>query len=195
MKKALYIGMTAGLLLLVGCGDDATKADGSVHYVTNPEIQAKGMGQIKGMLGKMKPTLKKALKADHTGMGGLIMCSSAAGEMGKKYNASLPEGSSIRRTALKYRNEKNKPDTTDIAVMQKLEKSRAFDKPLVVEMSDSFRIYKALPVKKACLTCHGIESEMFPMMKKFIEKKYPQDKAVNFKENDLRGVIISTIKK
>lgn len=195
MKKELLLSVALGLLVLNSCSEKNETSVAGIKYVENAAIEAKGMTQIMGMLKKMKPVLKKALEADKTGMGAMIMCASAAPEMGKKYNATLPEGSSIRRTALKYRNPKNKPDATDTAVMQKFVEGRPFDKPLVVEMGDSFRVYKALPVKKACVTCHGDEATLPATMKKFLDKKYPADLAVNFKENDFRGVVVSTTKK
>ncbi len=195
----------SAMLMLSACNETATKTttedspktekSSSVKYVDNAEIQAKGMKQIKGLVGTVKPALKGAMQNDKTGMEALKMCSTSAHEMGKKYNASLPEGSSIRRTALKYRNPNNKPDATDVEVMEKLKADKTFKKPLVVDMGDSFRVYKALPVKKPCLVCHGDTKKMSSSMLETLKKDYPDDMAVNFKEGDFRGVIVSTIKK
>jgi hypothetical protein len=166
-----------------------------VKYIDNPEIQAKGMKQIKGLISGVKPALEATFKTDKSGIEGMKMCSTSAQKMGKKYNETLPKDSHIRRTALKYRNPDNKPDATDIVVMEKLKSNNTFNKPLVVDMKDHYRVYKALPVHKPCLACHGDAKEFSPQMSQIIKKNYPNDLAIDFKEHDFRGVIVSEIKK
>jgi len=167
----------------------------TVNYVQNAEIQAKGMKQVKGLIEGVKPALMSTLKKDPTGVEGTVMCSTKAHEMGANYNKSLPEGSSIRRTAIKFRNPNNKPDATDLVVMNDIIADGNLSKPLVVDMGESFRVYKALPTKKACLKCHGDADNMPKEMKELINKKYPKDLATGFKEHEFRGVIVSEIKK
>ena len=167
----------------------------TVNYVKNTEIQAKGMKQVKGLIGGVKPALMATLKKDQTGVEGTVMCSTKAQEMGANYNKSLPEGSSIRRTAIKFRNPNNKPDATDSIVMNDMIADGNFSKPLVVDMGESFRVYKALPVHKPCLKCHGDATKMPTKMKELINKTYPKDLATDFKEHEFRGVIVSEIKK
>ncbi len=198
MKRELLSTMALGAILMLNSCTETTsdnKKVTEVKYVENTEIQAKGMKQIKGLINGVKPALMGALKTDKTGIEGMEMCSVSAIEMGKKYNASLPKDSSIRRTALKYRNPNNKPDATDVVVMEKLKSDNSFKKPLVVDMGDNYRVYKALPVHKPCLVCHGDTKTMSPSMLKIIKEKYPNDLAVDFKEHEFRGVIVSTIKK
>ena len=167
----------------------------TVNYVKNAEIQAKGLKQAKGMIEGVKPTLMATLEKDPTGVEGTIMCSTKAQEMGANYNKSLPEGSSIRRTAIKYRNPNNKPDATDLVVMNDMIADGNLSKPLVVDMGENFRVYKALPMHKPCLKCHGDTNSMDPKMKEIISKNYPNDLATGFKEHEFRGVIVSEIKK
>jgi len=197
MKKSLLsIVAISTLFVVIGCTEKgAEESHVKVNFVNNAEIQNKGMAQIKGILMKLKPTIKSSLKEDKTGLAGVEMCSTSAIEMGKAYNATLPTDSSIRRTALKYRNPNNKPDATDIAVMKKFIESKDFKKPLVVEMDDSFRVYKALPIIQPCLACHGAKKDMNAKTVEMIEKKYPHDLAIDFKLGELRGVVISNIKK
>jgi hypothetical protein len=202
MKKQLLSTMVLGaVLILSACSETTTSATKNsqkttnVKYVKNAEIEAKGMKQIKGLISGVKPALMGTLKSDKSGISGMEMCSTSAMEMGKKYNASLPKDSKVRRTALKYRNPNNKPDATDTVVMTKLKADNSFDKPLVVDMGDSFRVYKALPTHKPCLVCHGDVKKMSSSMLETIKEKYPNDLAVNFKEHDFRGVIVSTINK
>ena len=197
MKRTLLSVVAISTLFVVtGCTEKgAEESHLKVNFVNNSEIQNKGMGQIKGILMKLKPTIKNSLTEDKTGLAGVEMCSTSALEMGKAYNATLPKDSSIRRTAIKYRNPNNKPNATDIAVMNKFIESKEFKKPLVVEMDESFRVYKALPIMQPCLACHGAKKDMNAKTVEMINKKYPHDLATDFKLGELRGVIISTIKK
>ncbi len=173
----------------------ATEQKVTVNYVKNPEIQAKGLKQAKGMIDSVKPLLMDSLKKDKTGVDGTVMCSTSAHDMGANYNKTLPEGSKIRRTAIKYRNPDNKPDATDLVVMNDMIADGNLSKPLVVDMGDNFRVYKALPTHKPCLACHGDETKMPTKMREIINREYPNDLATGFKEHEFRGVIVSEIKK
>jgi len=198
MKRQFFSVVALGAIFMLSACSESTPISQQVtvvKYVKNSDIEAKGMKQIKGLMVNLKTALMSTLKSDKTGIGGMEMCSASAIDMREKYNSSLPKGSEVRRTALKYRNPKNKPDTTDVSVMKKLKADNNFKKPLVVDMGDSYRVYKALPIHKACLTCHGSTKKMSPSMLKIIKEKYPNDLAVNFKEKDFRGVVVSTILK
>jgi hypothetical protein len=200
MKKRFYISALLSTVLLATtlCAENNTTVQTekiSVTYVQNAQIAAKGVAQAKGLIGAIKPALMAAMKKDKTGVEGTVMCSEAAQEMTANYNKTLPEGSKVRRTALKYRNPENKPDATDLAVMEHIVADGNFSKPAVVDMGESFRVYKALPTHKPCLVCHGDKEKMPAKMKEILEKKYPTDLATGFKEHDFRGVIISEIKK
>jgi len=41
----------------------------------------------------------------------------------------------------------------------------------------------------ACLKCHGNEEKISGEVKELIVKKYPDDKAVGYKNGDLRGAV------
>jgi hypothetical protein len=187
MKKTLLFSALLTSSLLAG--------ETTVNYVTNAEIATKGVAQAKGLIGAIKPSLMAAMKKDHSGVEGTIMCSDAAQEMTASYNKTLPKGSRVRRTALKYRNPANKPDSTDVVVMEHIVVDGNFSKPVVVDMGSEFRVYKALPNHKPCLACHGDKTKMPEKMKEILNTKYPKDLATEFKEHDFRGVIISEIQK
>ena len=63
----------------------------------------------------------------------------------------------------------------------------------VVEEGNVTRIYKPLATGGVCLKCHGqnVSNELIEM----IAESYPLDKAMDFKEGDLRGVIVAEIEK
>ena len=161
-------------------------------------IKKEGVGYIK-MLGKaLKSELEKHLKADPSGLEALAFCSGSAGNITKEVNAKLPAYAKVRRTALRVRNDKtNTSDATDKQIMEKFEheiaKKQLDDKTIeVVKVGDTTRIYKPLVTKPVCLKCHG--SDLAPKIAEAIKSAYPQDKAIGFKEGELRGVIVAEIK-
>lgn len=191
MKKALLLSTILCISML--------HAD---NNVTNPQLSKKqeGVKYIK-MLGKtLKTHLQTEMKSDKTALKALNFCTTKADELTQEINSKLPEGVSVRRTALKTRTDENKPDTLDIAIMESIiadmNKSNVdLSKPLMVETVSSHRVYKPLYVVPACMKCHGNEKSINPDVQKAIAKTYPNDQAVNFKLGDLRGVIVAEMPK
>ena len=150
------------------------------------------------MLGKaLKSELQKHLKEDPSGVKAFDFCSKKADEITKEVNSKLPEGASVRRTALKTRNPNNKPDAIDEGVMEVFE-INAIEKNLsptnIIKIPDGnyTRYYKPLLVQDACLKCHG--ESVSDEIKAKIKEHYPKDIAVGFKNGDFRGVIVSRVK-
>ncbi|CAA6811020.1 MAG: Cytochrome c family protein [uncultured Sulfurovum sp.] len=165
----------------------------TVSYANDKEfIKDQGMMHIKSFMETLQPTLMGLMKSDKTYQTAMGGCTSMAQKMTSDYNAISPD-TKIRRTALKYRNEKNKPDATDTVVMERFLASNNLTEPLVVEMPNNYRVYKALDMKQPCLACHGdtISQELVKML----EKSYPKDMATHFKLGEFRGVIIAEVKK
>ncbi len=168
---------------------------------TETEMTAKqeGVKYIKMLGGTLKTQLQKHMKADKTGVGAVTFCTTDAVKITAEVNAKLPVYAKVRRTALKLRNEdKNAADALDTKIMQEyiasMEAKTFSPKDIkVVEDGDVTRVYKPLLAKNVCLVCHG--SKISTAIQEEITKGYPHDKAVNFKENSLRGVIVAEIKK
>jgi len=170
-----------------------TSIEATVNYANNNEsIKKKGMLHIKSFMGTLKPTLMSLMQSDPTHKTALGGCSSMAQKMTDDYNAVSPD-TKIRRTALRYRNEKNRPDATDTTVMERFLASNDFSKPLVVEMPTHYRVYKALAIKQACLACHG--TNISKDLQEMLVTKYPTDMATNFKLGEFRGVVVAEVQK
>ncbi len=163
----------------------------SVNYVSKPIVIEQGMLHIKGFMGTLKPTLKSALKQDKSAVTAMGACSSMAMQMTNDYN-NVTQGVKIRRTALKYRNPKNKPDNIDKEVMYRLQAVND-GKPVAVDMGNAYRVYKPLKMKQSCLLCHG--SNISPKISQMIKTKYPHDLATGFKLGEFRGAVVAEISK
>jgi hypothetical protein len=172
-----------------------TISNNKVNYVKNkPLIEEEGMLHIKSFMQTLKPTLMDLMKMDDTYVTALGGCSTLAYKMTDDYS-QLSDTVDIRRTALRYRNPANAPDTTDSHVMENMKSSKNFKKPLVVEMPNHYRVYKALDMKKPCLACHGDIENMSSKLVKLIDKTYPKDLATGLKLGEFRGVVVAEIKK
>jgi len=165
----------------------------TVTYANDKKnVQEEGMLHIESFMETLKPTLMGLIKSDKTYQTAMGGCTSMAQGMTNDYNAISPN-TKIRRTALKYRNEKNKPDDTDTVVMERFLASKNLKEPLVVEMPNHYRVYKALDMKQPCLACHG--ENISNDLGKMLEKSYPKDMATNFKLGEFRGVVVAEVKK
>jgi hypothetical protein len=163
-----------------------------------PTAKEQGAAAIKQLGGALKSELQAKMKKDPSGMEAVKFCTENAGTITKDVNGKLPENVSVRRTSLKPRNSTNKPDETDVNVMDVFAKEIAAKQISpgtikVVEANGAIRVYKPLVTQKVCLKCHG--SNISPEISTVIKGKYPNDQATGFKESDLRGVIVAEVKK
>lgn len=171
----------------------------SASMADNTALKQEGIQYIKMLGGALKTELQAQMKADKSGMGALGFCTAKANEITENVNKKLPDYAKVRRTSLKVRNAKNNSaDAMDEKVMKEyvsaIEAKTFTPKDIkVVQDGDTTRVYKPLVAKAVCLKCHG--SNVSTEITKATQLAYPHDKAIGFKEGDLRGVIVSEIKK
>lgn len=115
------------------------------------------------------------------------------GAVGKRVkDITEKTGVKIRHAAVKYRNPANAADERERALIKKFESDRGLSE-VWEDFESEGKAYKRYSrpifVEKACLACHGTK-ETRPA---FIKTKYPDDKAFDFKEGDLRGIISVTV--
>jgi len=183
--------------LLSASAEPPTNTSNSA-VTTEMTAKQEGITYIKMLGSTLKRQLQIHMKADRTGLSGMGFCSAKAEDITKDINKKLPEYSSVRRTAIKIRNENNHPDSLDIKVMKEYKESIAAKTFLptdikIVKEGDTTRIYKALITQSVCLKCHG--SNISKEIQNVIATNYPNDMAVEFEEGTLRGVIVSEIKR
>lgn len=105
---------------------------------------------------------------------------------------------SIKRVSLRPRNKNNYPTLYEKEILEKFNKLSLEDnKYLALEHTEiikdennnnKFVYAKAIRIKEVCLNCHG--SNINNDLKKEIQKLYPDDKAINYKLNDIRGAFV-----
>ena len=102
-------------------------------------------------------------------------------------------GAKIKRTSLKLRNPLNAPDSMEAAVLEVFQKlddlGMAIGPKVLLDDHNSIRYFAPIMINNPCLICHGeIGTSMLPENYALIQALYPEDLAIGYKENDLRGI-------
>ncbi len=182
--------------MIVATSIYANSAESNATKPQMPPVVKKGVTAIKMFGGELKKNVKAKFKEDKSGLEAVKFCSKEAKEIAKKVATKFPEGVTVRRVAIKNRNEANKPDSIDAEVLEQfqkdLENKTLAKKPKVVDVNGTKRVYVPILVGKACLKCHG--QNIDPKISEVLKKNYPNDKATGFKEGDLRGAMVAEVK-
>jgi len=98
----------------------------------------------------------------------------------------------IKRAALKCRNPKNSLQGSEKKVYKMFDALLSKDEtltPIVTKEKDGVHFYAPIMAKPLCLTCHGyLDTHITAENYKIIKALYPDDRAVDFAEGDLRGI-------
>jgi hypothetical protein len=61
--------------------------------------------------------------------------------------------------------------------------------PVVVDLGKTVGVLRPLATQALCLKCHGAPDSLAPDLVRALHESYPQDRAVGFREGDLRGFV------
>ncbi len=104
----------------------------------------------------------------------------------------------LQRTSLRVRNPANAPDAADRAALDlikdQLEQGDPVARVLVQRVTTpgqppEWRVYRPLSAMKECLDCHGAPAALAPGVAARLQELYPEDKAVNYRASDWRGLL------
>lgn len=151
--------------------------------------QAKNAAQKLG--GTLKGELEAAIQAGGP-IAALSICNLKAPEIAKA--VSTESGMQVSRVSLKNRNPvMGQANEWQIQVLNDFEARKAKgetpDTLAYAEIvGNEYRFMKAIPTGAVCLTCHG--TEVKPEVLTKIKELYPNDKAIGYKEGDIRGAFV-----
>ena len=145
-------------------------------------------------------TLKKELQSGMQ-QGGPVnavsVCNLTAPANANTY--SVRNGWEVGRTSLRLRNPNNAPDAWERSVLEAFEERKlAGEDPAQMEFHEVVRVdgdkqlryMKAIPTSRPCLACHG--EALDSIVKARLEKLYPHDQALGYREGDIRGAFTVT---
>ena len=145
-------------------------------------------------------TLKKELQSSMQEGGpvnAVSVCNLTAPGIANTYSAR--NGWEVGRTSLKLRNPNNAPDAWERSVLEAFEERKlAGEDPAQMEFYEVVRVdgdkqlryMKAIPTSRPCLACHGESPDS--IVKTRLEKLYPHDQALGYREGDIRGAFTIT---
>jgi cytochrome c553 len=112
--------------------------------------------------------------------------------MSVKYNAQ------IKRVSDKNRNPNNKANAVElkhIETFKNLVANKQETKPIVAEDGNKVNFYFPITTNTMCLQCHGKPENIKPEVRAKTLKLYPNDLAVGYGENEVRGIWSITFNK
>lgn len=197
MKTLLSISpLVAAIAMMGGCTQEQNEPQQDAGQDHQEVFMQDASMAIKEFGGNLKSALTAAMQEGGPTQG-IQVCQliapSLAAEASKKY------GMEIGRTSLRVRNPANEADAWETDVLQRFEVRLAAGEPVQElifservesEQGPQWRMMKAIPTDKACLTCHG--EKIAEPVKAMIDSFYPDDMATGFKLGDIRGAFTVT---
>jgi cytochrome c553 len=98
---------------------------------------------------------------------------------------------SIRRVTDKPRNLKNLANKEELKLIEKYKANMTTESEAVGQLSyqnDSVYYYYPIVTNTMCLQCHGSKEQIVKPTMAAIHQLYPKDKAIGYKENEVRGI-------
>lgn len=194
-RMKLIISTLSAALLFSACSSKYEQ--NSVHKTFNDqELKLQAKKAIKTVGGSFMKTLNTKVKE-----GGLpnaaTFCSTHTEDLYKKVSINLDEGVSVRRITDKPRNLQNKANKEEQEVLKQMKTQLAngqkIDMIVKQKSANHYQVYKPIVILAKCLNCHGNEKTRDKNSYKIISKKYPNDKAINYKLGDFRGAFLVDI--
>jgi Protein of unknown function (DUF3365) len=181
-KILLYIG------ILFSCQNNDKGKDGPLSATEQKQYSINGDSIVKLTFDTLRSALQQSMK--EKGVAGAIeYCNVNAYAITSLY---AKDDIIIRRTAEKYRNPGNAPDSIEKIVFAHYISFIKNKQPLenvVLESSGNIHYFKPIILQRMCTNCHGIaNSDIQAGVIEEIRKRYPADMATGFSEGDLRGM-------
>ncbi len=204
--KYLSIGCFLIALGLTACVNPHTNKDAEhirkmmksqeVKRVTDVEILTKAQEIGSEIATKSQQALVKKLMASMADQGvekSIDYCNEVALPTTDSLSASLQV--QVKRTSLKLRNSKNKPDSLEQQLLEAYEYAYSQEQELkesvqLVEGKQSVLFTKPILVKNpACLNCHGKVGETLQAdHAQLLKRHYPADSATGYQLHEFRGM-------
>lgn len=186
--KILLGGVLLFLVTLAGCTRNKAPQTALKSPVPDSVYVQVGNALVSHTFDTLRSALLKAIGS--YGMEGAItFCKENALPTTDLYADSVI----IKRAAMRYRNPINGADSLESVVMEEMERQLTSGIPTVKVIrsgsSGDIHYFKPILLQAMCLNCHGTPGKQIqtPTLAR-IQQLYPDDRAVNFKEGDVRGV-------
>ena len=189
-KRFPVVGLLVLVLVAASCGKNQPEIKTAEKEPIPDSVYTKKGNEIVALtFDTLRNSLLSAIKTQGI-EGAISFCNDKAYPLTATYADSVV----IRRAALRYRNAENKPDSLEQLTLDEMSAtllSGGKPTPKVVRHPATHEIhfFKPIILQPMCLNCHGAPGKQIqPATLARIQQLYPDDRAVDFKEGDLRGV-------
>ena len=180
-------------LLLISCNTSSKKEPKNSKTKEYALIGKQYVLSTKKILGK---NLMAAIQKEGT-IAALKFCNSNAYSLTD--SMSILHNASIKRVSDKPRNKNNSANAEElkyIASFKTMLLNEQKVQPFVKDHGDKVTFYAPIITNGMCLQCHGgLEKEIKPIVFTAIKRLYPEDKAVGYAANEVRGIWSITFQK
>jgi Protein of unknown function (DUF3365) len=149
-----------------------------------PAIQ-RGDLLITALQGALISQLRRDLGA---GGPSLAMRSCHLDTTGAAYRAARDEGLAAGQTSARLRNPTNAPRPWAAAIVQRYtDQPSAAVNGFVIDLGDRAGILRPIREQAMCGSCHGPHEKLSAGVRAELADRYPRDRAIGFREGDIRG--------
>lgn len=181
--------MLKSSFLLVGIAVIINSCKENKSLSANTDWKSTGDSIVTLTFDTLRNTLLKAI-GEKGFPGAVEFCNTEALQLTNTYAA---KGIQVKRSSDKLRNPSNAPDELENELLKfyrQLKEEKKELRPFIKkDTMGNQHYFKPILVQTMCLNCHGHqEKDIKPVTLEMIHKKYPGDKAIDYKEGDLRGL-------
>ena len=181
--------MLFGFSLLFACNENPKPASEDLSEAEKQAYIKKGKSIAMATFSTLSAELGKALEEGGVSQA-VEVCNIAAmplvDSLSKAHNAT------IRRTSLKVRNPKNTPSADELKILNDYAKNAETRDKIelqIIEVDGMVSFYAPIMTKPLCLKCHGkIGETLNEEDYEVIKKLYPDDQAIGYDNENLRGI-------
>ena len=186
IRQWFVVGFMLSILFYFGCQNSSSSSE--TAFDPKPYLE-KGNEVVARTFDTLSTSLKTTIQEKGV-VEAIGYCNVAAYPLTATY---AQEGIEIRRTTLRYRNEKNKPTSLEKEYLKSFEDAWQDGKELatkaVQQKDGTVHYFKPIMIQPLCLVCHGKASEQIQesTLAK-LDELYPNDQARNYEPDQLRGL-------
>ncbi len=190
MKRALIV---LCFLAIGGCRASRGEVVQAPPAPTQPPEVTRALEAMDALLRSLQSRLQQAL-AERGVAGAVEVCREEAPALAAKIAAE--RGLELGRTSHKLRNPANAPRPWVSPYLRAAAGKPASGVPqTVVDLGDRIGVLRPIPTGGACLLCHGDPQGFDPELRRTLDRLYPNDKAVGFREGEFRGFVWAEVQK
>ena len=193
MRTRTRVGTVA--VLILGATAVAVRAQDAAKDAVAPELE-RARAAAAALSTELRARLMEEMKAGGP-VQGVKVCSEVAPAYAAKHSM---DGLAVRRVSEKFRNPADEPDAYEAAKLAELAAAHARG-ALPAETFEwigdgpqrALRYLKPITIGGPCLTCHGDPAAMKPEVAAMLRERYPEDRAVGYRDGDFRGAVSVTV--